>query len=846
MKLLAIDGNSLLNRAFYAIKLLSTKDGQYTNAIFGFLNTLAKISDRVTPDAVAVAFDLKKPTFRHKMYDKYKGTRKCMPPELASQMEPLKAILTELGYTTVSYEGYEADDILGTLGHLSREQGATCYIATGDRDSLQLISNGVHVLLTTTQMGKGETTEMDENSVFEKYGVTPPQLIEVKALMGDSSDNIPGVSGIGEKTALALIQKFVTLDAVYENLDDPAIKPSVRQKLERDRETAYLSRQLAEIYCSVPIDSDLSHYIKGKGNPELATQMLNRLEMHSLIKKLHLDDIVSDFDASAQQTIKVNTPAVELTAFNSSILDASELYLIPNGSEVVASADGIVCSASGSNITKLLECNAIKYCCGSKKLFRAALDTKAQEHGIVFDCELAAYLLSPTSSSYAVENVSSEYGVLPEFKCTAEPGIGYMRPLCNKLKDILKEQKMQRLHDEIELPLARVLAEMEKEGFLIDREGIAQFGSELESEMQRRLAEIWQLAGHEFNVNSTKQLGEVLFVELGLPAGKKTKTGFSTSAEVLEELRYNHPIVDDILQYRAHAKLKSTYVEGLLSAADESGRVHSDFVQTETRTGRISSREPNLQNIPVRTELGSRMRKFFVAAPGHVLIDADYSQIELRVLAGLSGDDKMISAFESGHDIHTETASEIFKVPRKMVTPELRRRAKAVNFGIVYGIGAFSLSKNVGTSIEEAREYISGYLSTYSGVAAYLNRCVESTQEKGYAVTLFGRRRAIPELSSSSKQVQALGRRLAMNTPIQGTAADIIKIAMIRVSERLEAEHLDARLILQVHDELIVESSQADSNRAIAILREEMENAVDVGVSLTVDVGCGQTWYDAK
>ena len=846
MKLLAIDGNSLLNRAFYAIKLLTTKDGQYTNAIFGFLNTLAKISDRVNPDAVAVAFDLKSPTFRHKMYDQYKGTRKGMPPELAAQMAPLKDILAALGYKTVSCEGYEADDILGTLGRLSREQGAECFIATGDRDSLQLIGGGVHVLLTTTQMGKGETTEMDEAAVFEKYGVTPPQLIEVKALMGDSSDNIPGVGGVGEKTALALIQKFGTLDAVYENLDDVAIKPAVRQRLERDKETAYLSRALAEICTAVPIDGDLTHYVRAEGDPALAVQMLSRLEMHSLIKKLHIDDAAAPSSGSTAKTIDSAAPTIEISAFNGAVLDERELYLMPSGAEVIAASKDGVCSASGGNITKLLSCGATKYCAGSKRLFRAALDAGVRAVGIVFDSELAAYLLSPTSSGYAAADVASEYGIAPEFRCPSDPDISYMRPLCKRLGELLKEQGMQKLHDEIELPLARVLAKMEKEGFLIDREGIAAFGVELEEEMRRRHAEIMQLAGHEFNINSPKQLGEVLFVELGLPAGKKTKTGYSTGAEVLEGLRYEHPIVDNILQYRAHAKLKTTYIDGLLAAADENGRIHSDFVQTETRTGRISSREPNLQNIPVRTELGSRMRKYFVAGEGRVLLDADYSQIELRVLAGLSRDEKMTAAFENGHDIHTETASEIFKLPRAMVTPELRRRAKAVNFGIVYGIGAFSLAKSVGTSIEEAREYINGYLSTYSGVADYLNGCVESAQRCGYAKTIFGRRRAIPELASSSKQMQALGRRLAMNTPIQGTAADIIKIAMIRVSDRLESEGLDAKLILQVHDELIVESSEADSARAAVILREEMENAADVGVTLTAEVGSGKSWYDAK
>ncbi len=856
MKLLCVDGNSILNRAFYAIKLLTTKDGRYTNAIYGFMNILLKLTEQYAPDATAIAFDLRAPTFRHKMYDGYKATRKGMPDELAEQMPPLKELLGLLGYRIVTCEGYEADDILGTFAAACRASGDDCYIATGDRDSLQLIGGPVRVLLTTTKFGRGETEELGEDEVRERYGVSPRQLIEVKALMGDSSDNIPGVAGVGEKTALELIRRFGTLDGVYEQLNSPEIKPGVRAKLERDRETAYLSRALAEINCAAPIDANPADYLPGSGDPQGAARLLGELEMHSLSARLGLR--VQNADRSDGQTALdgfshpqraqagPEADKIEILPLRPQTLDGlREVYVAVIGQEVYCAAQRRAWLAQGDALRALLEREIPKYCYDAKALFHRAIELGAEPRGIRFDLKLAAYLLSPASANYLLGNLTDEYGVRPLFGCEADC-LGAVEPLCKKLGALLDAQGMRALHDEIELPLAQVLAEMEQAGFMLDVAGVRAFGEELAGMVEQEQQAVWQIIGSQINLNSPKQLGEALFDTLGLPAGKKTKSGYSTNAETLEKLRGVHPVIDHILRYRTYQKLNSTYVEGLLKAVDETGRIHTEFKQTETRTGRISSREPNLQNIPVRTELGSRFRRYFIAPPGRVLLDADYSQIELRVLASMSGDEKMIAAFGDGRDIHTETAGEIFKLPRAMVTPELRRRAKAVNFGIVYGIGAFSLAQDVGVSMREAKAYIDGYLKTYAGVAAYLDKTVEQAKRDGYVTTMYGRRRALPELASSNKTLQALGKRLAMNTPIQGTAADIIKLAMIRVRDRLKKEGLDARLVLQVHDELIVESALADRERAAALLREEMEGAVALAAPLVAEVGAGESWYEAK
>ncbi|MEA5050381.1 MAG: DNA polymerase I [Oscillospiraceae bacterium] len=842
MKLLCIDGNSILNRAFYAIKLLTTKDGRYTNAVQGFLSIFLKLREQYAPDAVAVAFDERGKTFRHEQYAQYKATRKGMPPELAEQLDVVKALLTDLGYTWVSCRGYEADDILGAFAARCAKDGDPCLIATGDRDSLQLISDTATVLLTTTKFGRGETTEMTPEAMMQTYGIAPKQLIDVKALMGDSSDNIPGVAGVGEKTAFDLIQKFGSLDGVYQNLDSDAIKPGVREKLLQDRDAAYMSRTLATIVTDVPVETDPAAYVKKEGDPAAAAALLAGLEMHTMLARLGLDAAPALARKAAAAAVP-ETAAEPLT--DGALAGLKTLYVYADERGFFAAAGGRAFRLDKASLEAALRADAEKRCYDAKALWHFALERGFEIRNLTFDLKLAAYLLNPSASTYALDVLEKEYAAAPRF-VSEVPSLGALEDLCEKLARMLEQQDMRALHDDIELPLARVLAEMEQAGFAVDRAGIEAFGGELSALVEKKQEEVFELAGRRFNLNSPKQLGEVLFGTLGLPAGKMNKSGYSTNAETLEKLRGDYPVVDRILEYRTYQKLNSTYVAGLLAAVDANGRIHTEFKQTETRTGRISSREPNLQNIPVRTELGGRFRRYFVAAPGNVLCDADYSQIELRVLASISDDKRMNEAFASGRDIHTETACEIFKLPRSMITPELRRRAKAVNFGIVYGIGAFSLSKDTGVSLREASSYIENYLAPYSGVAADLKRTGEQAQKDGFVTTLYKRRRMLPELASSNKNLQALGRRLAMNTPIQGTAADIIKLAMIRVSERLRGEKLDARLVLQVHDELIVESAEKDAARASAVLKEEMEKAAKLATPLAVDVGTGKTWYEAK
>ena len=845
MKLLCIDGNSVVNRAFYGVKLLTTKDGRYTNAIVGFMNILLRVLQQQQPDAVAIAFDLPVKTFRHVMYDKYKATRKGMPSELAGQLPLLKQLLDALGFYSVSAEGYEADDIIGTLSETCRAGGWKCVIATGDRDSLQLVCESTVVLLTTTQFGKGETALVDIAGIKLDYGVTPTQLIDVKALMGDSSDNVPGVAGIGEKTALALIQKYSTLEGVYENIDDPGIKEGVRNKLQLGRESAFFSRELVTICKTAPVDTSLANYVRHSGDPAAAASILASLEMHSLTERLGLSAQTAQKSVSLSDTSEpvISEPKEFISRDNS----VNEYYILLSEGTISASAKTDLFVAEKFAAVELLgNPDIIKNCFGLKNLYHYAMNAGIRVNGVSFDAEIAAYLLNPSSSDYSLRRLASEYGVKPLFENERYTDAGLLEPLTSLLKEKLEIAGMSALLCDIELPFAGVLAQMERSGFLLDTDGINEFGKMLEKEIESEQRSVWELVGYNFNINSPKQLGEALFERLNLPAGRKTKSGFSTDAEVLDSLRGYHPAIDHILNFRTFGKLNSTYVEGLLKAADSGGRVHTVFRQTETRTGRISSVNPNLQNIPVRTELGSRLRKFFIAKKDCVLLDADYSQIELRVLASISEDERMIDAFLNERDIHTETASEIFRLPRELISPELRRRAKAVNFGIVYGIGAFSLSRDVGVSIEEAKNYIDGYLSTYSGVKNYLDRTVERAKETGYISTLFGRRRLLPELASANKQLQALGRRLAMNTPIQGTAADIIKIAMIKVRDRLEQSDIDARLILQVHDELIVECAVKDLSKAKEILKYEMENAVLLKAPLKVDIGEGGSWYDAK
>lgn len=853
MKLLVLDGNSIINRAFYGIKLLTTKDGRYTNAIYGFMNIFYKLCDELHPDSVAFAFDLKAPTFRHKMYDEYKAGRKPMPPELAEQMPVLKDLLRALGYKIVTKEGYEADDILGTLA-FSCKEGDECYIATGDRDSLQLVGDNVKVLLASTKMGRPETNIYDVKRIKDDYGVTPHQLIDIKALMGDSSDNIPGVSGVGQKTAQSLISELGSIQNIYDNIDTIDIRETLRNKLKNDKDSAFMSYKLGEICKSVPIETDYSFYVPDEGDKGEALSILRSLEMYNLIDKIGLNTVT--YDAKPENTtVKEYKRVNSLNAF---LLKANKLYFVYSVKdgrfESLAACNGDdICEVNTENdseveafINILEDENTEKYTFNIKPLYAYAFSHGFEIKNVKMDLMLAAYLLNPSAKDYDIEKLAAEYNVYYE----ADGGFSALSetvyPLTVKLSALLEERDQTELLSNIELPLAEVLASMEKIGVKVDKSGIEAFGDMLGERIKGLQSRIYELAGEEFNINSPKQLGEILFVKLAIPTKKKTKSGFSTNAEVLEKLADEYEIVKFILEYRTYTKLKSTYCDGLLKEIAADGRIHSTFNQTETRTGRISSTEPNLQNIPVRTELGREMRKFFIADDGKVLVDADYSQIELRVLSDIADDKAMIDAFNNGDDIHAITASQVFKMPLQMVTPLMRSRAKAVNFGIVYGIGAFSLAKDIGVSRAEADRYIKDYLHHYSGVDRYMNEVVEEAKKNGYVKTLFGRRRYLPELSSSNGMLRAFGERVARNMPIQGTAADIIKIAMIRVYTRLKEENLNARLILQIHDELIVEAPENEKTKAELIVKEEMENACKMKVLLKSDAHSGESWYDAK
>lgn len=835
MKLLVLDGNSIANRAFYGIKLLTTKSGQFTNAIYGFMNILLRLENDEKPDETAIAFDLRAPTFRHIMYDQYKAQRKGMPEELAAQMPVLKELLLLLGYKTVSLEGFEADDILGTLAIECVKRGDECVIATGDRDSLQLVQKGVRVLLASTQMGRSVTINMDEAAVFEKYGVMPKQLIDVKSLMGDASDNIPGAKGIGEKTALGLIAKFETLEAVYENIDDPFIKKGVHQKLIDFKDDVYLSRKLAEINCQVPVEKSVGEYTRLDAS-EGAVQLLESLEMQSIIDRL---GIVSQKKAAVLDNLHEGI-SLEFDKIK------GKVYLAFSNNTAICVFENAFIALSDEQLLKLLQnSNISKLCFDAKRFYRFALLNNVEAKNIIFDAKLAAYLLNPAASDYTIVQLASEYHIVPIFKCEYDEA-GVVSGLCDELITQCETQGMDKLLYEIEMPLCGVLADMEHIGIRVDKDGLEAFGLTLQAEINTQLTAIYSIAGFEFNVNSPKQLGEALFVKLGLPTRKKTKSGFSTDAETLESLRDYTPIIDHILTYRTYQKLNSTYVEGLLKVIGNDGRIHSTFNQTETRTGRISSGEPNLQNIPVRTKLGREMRKFFISDEGYTLLDADYSQIELRILAHIAGDETMKEIFCSGGDIHRSTAAKIHNLEPEEVTADLRSGAKAVNFGIVYGIGAFSLAKDINVSMKEADNFIKSYLATFPNVKKYMDDTIEFGKENGYVATMYGRRRSLPELASSNFNLRALGERMAMNTPIQGTAADIIKLAMVRVYDALKAEGLQSKLILQVHDELIVEAPGHEAKRASEILEHEMKHAAQLVVPLDADVHTGKTWYAAK
>ena len=844
--LLCIDGNSILNRAFYGIRALSTKDGTPTNALYGMINIFSKHIEEYKPDFAAVAFDLKAPTFRHKMYDEYKAGRHAMPDELVVQMPIAKEIVPMLGLHVLQYEGYEADDILGTLAAMARAYGEDCraLILTGDRDSLQLIDAGTNILLATNQ----DTIVMDREAFFAKYGVQPEQFVDVKALMGDSSDHIPGVPGIGEKTALKLISEYGSLDGVYEALPTAKHTPSVRAKLENGKESAYLSQALARICCEVPLTQTLDDLVYTGLDRAAARDMFTRLEFSGYIKRFGLDKE----ESPAQTDLCVDSPA-DSPAQPASLTEAASLSDLSGDLIGFDFADGCATLTDGAHVLRytgdlaalqafLADKQVAAYDC--KSLYRALSAAGCSFKGCTFDVMLAAWVDDPGQGSYALDRLTVSY--LGEVYNEQTPAAVYAWRMVEPLTQKLKESGQYDLLMDIEMPLAAVLADMEDYGCLVDCEGIARYGMLLDAHIGSLEQRIHFAAGGPFNINSPKQLGEVLFEKLGLPAGKKTKTGYSTNAEVLEKLKKYHPIIEDILEYRQMTKLKSTYVEGLLAVADQNSRIHTTFKQTGTATGRLSSAEPNLQNIPIKTELGRELRRYFIPKnEDYVLLDADYSQIELRLLAVISDDEAMKQAFIDGADIHTSTACRVFGVDPDGVSVELRKRAKAINFGIVYGMGEFSLAEDLHISRAAAKEYIQSYMASYPGVSSYLSGIVKQAYDDGYVTTMFGRRRNIPELSASNKNVKAFGERVAMNSPIQGTAADIIKIAMIRVDKALRESGYDAKLILQVHDELIVECHKDCREAVLAILKSEMENAVSLSVPMSADAKWGKDWYEA-
>ncbi|MBE6701810.1 MAG: DNA polymerase I [Ruminococcaceae bacterium] len=832
-KILAVDGNSIVNRAFYGVRPLSNKEGLPTNALFGMVSILEKNLETVKPDFAAIAFDLKAPTFRHEMYAAYKAGRRPTPEDLLTQLPLAKELATALGFTCLEKEGYEADDILGTLAKMAENEAYEAYILTGDRDALQLISDKVHVLLATNT----ETIDMSKESFFEKYGVQSTQFVDVKALMGDSSDNIPGVPGIGEKTALKLIAEYGDLDGIYRELPTAKHTPSVRAKLEGGKESAYLSQKLATIYRDVPLDGGLTDYAYRGLDSARALALFQRFEFNAFIKRFGLAEAKPDKNAETVPVVEID--AAELEALSGVVavdIVGDEVYL-SNGEWIKKTSHIDALRAFFTKNTAQVICH------DAKRIYKKLETLHIHWRNCAFDTMLGAYVLNAAEGNFDLPRLALHY--LGAQAPTAPAHLTVLPALYTEISKRIVELEMEKLLYEIEMPLAAVLTDMELTGFCVSKEGLVAYGEELTNVSAALAERIYYLAGGEFNIQSPKQLGEILFERLGLPHGKKTKTGYSTNAEVLEKLRPYHPIIEDILEYRQVTKLNSTYAEGLLKQIEADGRIHTVFKQTGTATGRLSSAEPNLQNIPIRTELGKELRRYFVAKKNdYLLIDADYSQIELRLLAALADDNAMLAAFAGGEDIHTATAANVFGVRVESVTPELRKRAKAVNFGILYGMGAYSLSEDLHISQAKAKDYIASYFAAYPQIDSYLKSVIESAYKEGFVTTLLGRRRYIPELKMQNKNMQHFGERVAMNSPIQGTAADIIKIAMVRVDQKLKASELDARLILQVHDELIVEASRQDAAAAREILVCEMENAVKLKVALKVGVAKGENWYD--
>ena len=874
MKLMAIDGNSILNRAFYGVRLLTNHEGLFTNAVYGFLSTLFKLQDEHKPDRIVVCFDVREKTFRHKEYAEYKGTRKGMPDELAQQLPLIREVLDAMGIPYMEKAGFEADDLLGTLSRQANDHGDTCLIVTGDKDALQLIGGGTSVLLSITRKGQTTITEYTTDVFREQYGFDPIHMIDLKALMGDTSDNIPGVPGIGEKTAMGLIQKFGSVQAVYENIEDPFIKKGQRAKLLDGREAADKSLHLVTIVRDVPLACTAAQLPEVQMDETALYRLFTRLEFKNYITRLGLHAPEEDAVPKREIVHKELHSGEQLFA---AIADKQELILTaPHSLEAVCvlSEDTayLLCAdqvGTQSWHTVLQQLFSGKYPLtvhDGKPYLLALLQEGIQAADFACDTALGAYLLDPSESGYGLEKVALAYlnqELAPVSDYEAEDAFSplggretALRTLADHAAAIqemaqeivrnIKKQGMYDLFRNIELPLEGVLASMQFYGFQADADALRAFGDTLTQRIDELTAEIYREAGREFNINSTKMLGQILFEELELPVIKKTKTGYSTNIEVLEALKGYHPMVGMVIEYRQLTKLRSTYVDGLLKVIGDDGRIHSTFQQMVTATGRLSSTDPNLQNIPVRTELGSELRQMFVAKPGCVLVDADYSQIELRVLADIAKDETMMQAFCSGTDIHAMTASQVFHVPIEEVTASMRRSSKAVNFGIVYGISGYSLSNDIGVSVKTATEYINKYLSVYHGVREYMSRIKEQAKQDGFVQTAYGRKRWLPELKSKNTNIRKLGERMALNTPIQGTAADIIKIAMIRVNERLKAEHFRSRLILQVHDELLVEAAKEELDMVKQILAEEMHGAANLKVCLEIDMHTGENWYEAK
>lgn len=863
-KLLIIDGNSILNRAYFGIRMLNAPDGTPTNAVYGFLNILFKQLDEIKPDGVCVAFDVKEKTFRHKMYDKYKAQRKPAPEDFLVQIPLIKEVLKAMNIACLEKPGYEADDIIGTVSRICDENQKDCFILTGDKDDLQLASKNVKICLVITRMGQTTTTVYDDDGVVDKYGVTPLEFIDVKGLMGDTSDNIPGVAGVGEKTAFSLISQYKSIENIYENIENIQVTKSVRSKLENGRDDAFMSKKLATIDRFVPDDYNIDNYSLKEYENSLADILL-RLNFKQFIAKLNLKpqkaEIVK-FDKKCQ---------IVSSEILSEIKDGEVVYKYNKGSIAFALNDEyyLVENPNASDLKEFFEGNAIKIGYNIKEDIIELSKSGIGFNRIGFDVMIGAYIINPVRKGYNLEDIAAEivgvdispnssddngqlmmnFGDEPseDKKETTARELFSIQRLKEKLSEQIKANNQEKLCYEIEMPLIEVLASMQIEGVLVDKTALENFGNELSRDLARLTEEIYGYAGKEFNINSPKQLGEVLFGELNLPHGKKTKTGYSTNVDVLEKLKSVHPIAKAVLDYRQLAKLKSTYVDGLLAVINpDTGRIHSNFNQTVTATGRISSTEPNLQNIPVRTPLGRQMRKMFIAPNGKFFADADYSQIELRVLAHISDDFNMREAFLNNIDIHTQTASQVFGIPLDEVTGEMRTAAKAVNFGIVYGISEFSLSQDIGISYGEAKKYIEGYFNNFSGVKKYLGEVVENGTQDGYVSTIFGRRRYMPELRASNKITKAFGERVAMNAPIQGSAADVIKIAMVNVFKALKKNNLKSKLILQIHDELIVETYPDELDAVKEIVKREMESAAKLSVPLAVELNTGESWYDTK